>query len=162
VKKVLILIALLAGFAFNASSQINPHAIGLRGGAGNNGNGGEITYQHDLGGDHRLELDLGWSVNRNLYSHMAFTGIYHWWWNLEGGFNWYVGPGAQVGLFQNKLGSSNDGITLGIGGQIGVEYDFNTLDVPLLLSLDSRPMIGLAGGTSGFGFGVALGLRYTF
>jgi hypothetical protein len=162
VKKVLILIALVAGFALDASSQINAHAIGLRVGGGNYGAGAEISYQRDLGGDHRLELDLGWASSRNRYSHMALTGVYHWWWNLEGDLNWYIGPGAQVGLFQYDSSSGNSGVTLGLGGQIGLEYDFNSLDLPLLLSLDARPMMGLTGGTSGFGFGMALGIRYTF
>lgn len=76
--------------------------------------------------------------------------------------NWYVGPGAQLGFYQNKWNTNDDGITLALGGQIGLEFDFNELGAPLLLSLDTRPMWGFIGGGSGFGYGGALGLRYTF
>ena len=53
-------------------------------------------------------------------------------------------------------------MTIGVGGQGGVEYDFNDLGVPLLVSVDTRPMIGFLGGTKGFGYGGALSARYTF
>lgn len=149
----------------SASAQVNPHAIGLRGGLGNFGRGGEVSYQHGFGELNRLELDLGWRGNRSFgydYTHAAFSGIYHWVWNIEEGLNWYIGPGAQLGLYSDKYNSNLDGFTLSVGGQIGLEYDFNTLDVPLLLSLDTRPMWGFIGGTSGFGYGAAFSLRYTF
>ena len=63
-------------------------------------------------------------------------------------------------------------ISLGVGAQIGLEYDFLTdLDVPLQLSLDLRPMAHfyLLGHYKPandlyqyFGWGVALGVRYIF
>ena len=162
-KKVLFTVLIIAGAAFAANSQVNPHAIGLRGGAGNNGNGGEITYQHGMGDANRLELDLGWNGNNgNGSSHMALAGIYHWVMNIDGGFNWFVGPGAQIGSYTNKNNGNDDGLTLGLGGQIGVEYDFNENGAPILLGLDTRPMFRFIGGNSGFGYGGALSLKFTF
>jgi hypothetical protein len=164
-KKLILVSALLIAFGFAGNAQVNPHAIGLRGGSGNFGLGGEISYQHGFGNVNRLELDLGWrgnSGNGNNYSHMAIAGIYHWVWNITSGLNWYAGPGARLGLWNNKNSSSEDGITLGIGGQIGIEFDFNELGAPILLGLDTRPMFGFIGGGSGFGYGGAFSLRYTF
>lgn len=164
-KKIGLICLLALSFAQFAQSQVNPHAIGIRGEAGNRGGGGEISYQHGFGDANRLELDLGWNGNNgnsNNYSHISLAGIYHWVWNITDGFNWYVGPGARLGLWNNKNSSNDDGITLGLGGQIGIEYDFNDLGAPLLIGLDTRPMWGFIGGGSGFGYGGALSLRYTF
>jgi len=165
VKSFVKVIALMAVTAFSGKAQVHDHALGLRGGAGNLGRGGEISYQHGLGDANRLELDLGWSnYNRNNlnYSHTAIVGMYHWVWNIEGDFNWYAGGGARIGLYQNDVFSEDNGMTLGFGGQLGIEYDFNNLGAPLLLSLDTRPMFGWLGGNAGMGYGASFGLRYTF
>lgn len=165
-KKQLIALVAFCVIGLSAGAQVNPHAIGLRGGAGNFGGGGEVSYQHGFGSANRLELDLGWRGNNgkgNNYHHSALTAIYHWVWNLDGGgLNWFIGPGAQLGLYADKDDSSFDGFTIGLGGQIGIEYDFNELGAPIQIGLDTRPMWGFIGGTSGFGYGGAFSVRYTF
>ena len=165
-KNIIYALGIALGFSFSISAQVNPHAIGIRGGGGNYGNGAEISYQHGMGDANRLELDLGWRGNNgngNNYSSIHLAGIYHWDWNITEGLNWFVGPGAVVGLFTDKFNNNNDGVILGVGGQIGIEYDFNQHDVPLLLALDTRPMWRLIGfGKGGAGYGGALSLRYTF
>jgi len=160
-KKKLLILGLSLGICAYTIAQVNPHAIGIRGGGSNFGNGAEISYQHGFGDANRLELDLGWR-GRNDNSSMGITGIYHWVWNITSGLNWYVGPGAQIGLYQDKWDNNNDGINLAIGGQLGLEFDFNELGAPLLLSLDTRPMWGFNYGNNGWGYGGSLGLRYTF
>ena len=159
-KKIFLLFAVFS-LTYSASSQISPNAIGLRGGPGIYGLGGEITYQKALGGSNRLELDFGARSSKN-HNHLLVTGIYHWWWNITDGLNWYVGPGAQLGLYNHRYDNDNDGITIGIGGQIGIEYNFNQHGVPILLSLDSRPMWDFFGYYNGFGYGGAFAIRYTF
>lgn len=164
-KNSILSVIVAIGISATGFSQVNAHAIGLRGGNGNFGTGGEVSYQHGLGNSNRLELDLGWRGNNNNgnnYHHAALTGIYHWVWNLSDGLNWYAGPGAQLGSYKNKWNTNENGLTLALGGQLGIEYDFNTNDFPLLLSLDIRPMFGFVGGTSGVGYGYAFGIRYTF
>jgi hypothetical protein len=159
----LLVVIFLSAFSFNTNAQVNPHAIGIRGLSGNFGIGGEVSYQHGLGSSNRLEVDLGWKRNDgNNYNHSALTGIYHWVWNLTDGLNWFAGVGAQLGFYRDKWAGENDGITLGVGGQIGIEYDFNELGAPILLGLDTRPMWGLNGGVSGIGYGAAFSLRFTF
>ena len=152
-------------FSLHSFSQVNPHAIGLRGGIDNYGNGTEITYQHGFGESNRLELDLGWWGNNGWGNNdhlIALSGIYHWVWNLDGGLNWYAGFGAQIGhykRFHKDEDKNHEYVFIGIGGQIGIEYDFNVHDVPLLLSLDVRPMFGSRNYQN---YGGALALRYTF
>jgi hypothetical protein len=164
-KNQIITLFACVAFALVGNSQVNPHAIGIRGAFGNFGSGGEISYQHGLGSTNRLEVDLGWRGNNgngNNYSHTAVSGIYHWVWNIEGGLNWFIGPGAQLGFYSNKYNSNSNGLTLSLGGQIGIEYDLNDLGIPIQLGLDTRPMWGFIGGTSGFGYGGAFSARYTF
>ena len=118
----------------------------------------------------RLEMDLGWYSRRNwnngvgwgsgnAYSLLAFTASYHWDWNIVDGLNWFVGPGAQIVFYNEKYFDENDGMYIGLGGQIGLEYDFSELGAPLLLGLDYRPMF-LFSWYDGVGHGTALSLRY--
>ena len=146
-------------------AQVNPHAIGVRSGGGKYGYGGELSYQHGFGDANRLELDLGWKYNNgkgNDYRHTFITGVYHWVWNIEGGFNWFAGVGGQLGIWRDYNYGQYDGFTLALGGQLGIEYDFNANDVPILLGLDVRPMWGFTDNIYGVGYGGALSIRYTF
>jgi len=154
-KKVILSIVILFALSFSGVSQIEPHAIGGRFGGGNYGGGFEINYQHGLSDVNRLELGFGFNSHHS-HSYMNLAAVYQWVFQLEEGFNWYVGPGAQF------LGLKNSS-AIGIGGQLGLEYNFNTnLDTPLLISIDTRPMINFASGGSDFGWAAALGIRYTF
>ena len=163
------IITMVMAFITSTSAQVNPNAIGIRGGGGFGGSyGGEISYQKGLGSSNRLELDFGLRSRRYsgkgndwYYNHFSVTGVYHWVWNLTEGLNWYIGPGAQVGFYDDHYGY-NSGISLAVGGQIGLEYDFNKHGVPFLIGLDARPMWDFLGYYSGFGGGAAFSLRYTF
>ena len=141
-------------------SQVNAHALGLRLNGSHEHFGTELSYQHGLGDANRLELDLGWRSHKN-WSQLSLTGMYHWVWNLTGGLNWYAGPGARVGMYNGKDNNS-DSFGVSVGGQLGLEYDLNNNSVPLLLSIDIRPMWNLLGDYGGFGYGSAFGIRYTF
>ena len=160
IKLILLGFILSAGISY---SQVNPHAIGIRLRENGNARGAEISYQHGFGEKNRLELDAGGRRHKN-WQHFAIAAIFHWDWNITAGLNWYVGPGATLGFYDHRYWDES-GITLGIGGQIGIEYDFNKHDVPLLLSLDWRPMWGGFYSYSEydtFGYGGGLALRYTF
>ena len=156
-KKLIIVIAFLA-IGLISEAQINDHALGVRLGGGNYF-GGELSYQKALGSNNRLELDFGFNGKKD-YSRLAVIGIYQWHWNLNQGLNWYAGPGGSVGLYSDK---GNDGyLNIALGGQVGIEYNFNGNGVPLLLSLDIRPMWDFLGDNPGLGWGVAIGIRYTW
>lgn len=157
-KKTIILIAAILGFAVAASAQ--PKAIGVRGAFG-----AEVSYQHYLG-DNFIEADLGFSANLGIASRygatipIIATGIYDFVFPLQNGFSLYAGPGAYTGVFTyfDKEGVAKGSVDLGIAGQFGVEYNFR---FPLQLSADIRPRISFLG--SGFvPYDLAISARYRF
>ncbi|SDL12384.1 hypothetical protein SAMN04488034_102364 [Salinimicrobium catena] len=155
-KKLILLAICLLGFTFSSQAQsIADHALGLRLGD-NNGLGTEISYQHGLSENNRLELDLGWRSHDNADA-FKLTGLYQWVWNIDGGFNWYVGAGGGIGSVDIDNGDS-DFFAL-VAGDVGIEYDF---DIPLLISLDFRPEIGFVDYYDDLDFDIALGIRYQF
>ena len=158
-KKLFLLSLALIGFTFSTSAQsIADNAIGLRLG-GSNGVGAEISYQKALGGDNRLELDLGWRDGTN-YSALKLTGLYQWVMPLDGSFHWYTGVGGGIASFDGKKNLDGKSETaLFVAGNIGIEYAF---EIPLLLSLDFRPELGFGDFTDDLDFDIALGIRYQF
>lgn len=156
-KKLILSAVILIGMAFSAQAQeISKNALGLRLGD-SDGFGGELSYQRGLSDNNRLELDLGWRNNNNVDA-FKLSGIYQWVWNIDGGFNWYAGPGAGIGSWSYKNESNTFAY---VGGDIGIEYLF---DIPLQLSLDLRPEFYLSDGyrTNNYGSDIALGIRYRF
>jgi hypothetical protein len=163
-KKLILLAFCVFGLTLSSQAQsIADNALGLRLG-GSDGVGTEISYQRGLSDNNRLELDLGWR-NGRYYDAFKLTGLYHWVWNLDGGFNWYAGFGAGIGSVDGNNDhddwrDDDNGLFVNAAGNIGIEYDF---DFPLLLSLDFRPEFGLINNyTSDDDFDVALGIRYQF
>ncbi|MFT7155795.1 MAG: hypothetical protein ACI8Q1_000798 [Parvicella sp.] len=161
-KRIAMIFCLFCSLGITTQAQVNPHAIGLRFGGNGNTNGAQVTYQHGVSSINRFELDLGFR-GRKYYSDMFVSGTYQWVWNITDNLNWYIGPGAALGFYDWDDGKTrSSGINLGIGGQIGIEYDFNPLGAPILVSIDSRPMFDFIGYDSGFGWGRALSVRYTW
>lgn len=164
-KKIIMTLALVTGALFTTQAQeIANNALGLRFG-GSNGFGGEVSYQRALSENNRLELDLGWR-NDDDFDAFKLTALYQWVWNIEGGFNWYVGAGGGIGSVDDNRHfdddyHANDGVFLYVAGDIGIEYNFN---IPLVVSLDLRPEIGFADYDviDDFSPDIALGIRYQF
>ena len=152
-KRIILIAALALGVAFAAAAQ--PRAIGVR-----LGYGGEISYQHTLGGANFVEANLG---------SLGFVGLdisatYNFMiaqpnWTDRGEWGFYAGPGVALGLFH--------GTSIAIQGQVGIEYTFW---FPLQLAIDLKPQIGIEmwNGGVGFyqdgllGFAPALSVRYRF
>ncbi|WP_299062073.1 hypothetical protein [uncultured Polaribacter sp.] len=147
-KKIILIFGfvLAAGLSINAQDRYG-HSIGLRFASGD-GAGGEISYQKFLGENQRLEIDLGLA---NTFANFKATGLYQWGWVLEEPFIWYAGVGAGI--------VHADGLGVFGAGVIGIEYSFN---IPLLLSLDYRPEVAIAGGLDGLNSNIALSVRYQF
>ncbi|WP_299045842.1 hypothetical protein [uncultured Polaribacter sp.] len=147
-KKIVFVFSLIFAATFSINAQdISDNAIGLRFGGGN-GIGGEVSYQKALGSNNRLEIDLGLA---NEFANFKATGLYQRVWNLENKFNWYAGAGGGI------VSASGTGIYA--AGVVGIEYNF---DAPILLSIDYRPEVGVAGGLDGLNSDVALSVRYQF
>ncbi len=146
-----------------SAQEISDHALGLRLGD-SDGFGAEISYQKSIGRTNRAEFDLGWRDSRN-FDAFKLVGLYQWVRPIEGGFNWYYGVGGGVGSvdFTPRPNSDDDGgVFVFAAGDIGVEYNFG---IPLLLSLDFRPEIGVLGYdgfSDNFDFDIGLGVRYQF
>ncbi len=153
---------MFATFCMTAQ-DISEHALGLRLGD-SDGFGAEISYQKSIGRYNRAEINLGWRDSRE-FDAFKLAGVYQWVHQLDGGFNWYYGVGGGLGSVEFEPvpdGDDNDGLFVFAAGNLGVEYDF---DIPLLLSLDFRPEIGLLGYDgfdNDFDFDIALGIRYQF
>lgn len=155
-KKLIVIIVVVVTSFFKVNAQeISKHAIGIRAGD-NDGFGAEISYQRNLKQNHRLELDLGWRNSKNIDA-FKLVGLYQWVLPIENRFDWYYGFGGGLGTFETNTG---DAIFALVAGDIGIEYNFN---IPLLLSLDFRPELGVNNAySSGLDFDIALGIRYQF
>ena len=136
-KKIILVAALVLGFAAAAAAQ--PRAIGIRGGFG-----AGVSYQHTVGANF-IDADLGFGNGLNL------AATYNWMlaqpqWTSRGEWGVYAGPGAALGLGFGDASFFN----VGVAGEVGLEYTFW---FPLQLSVDIRPQLGLvtAGGASAFG-----------
>lgn len=146
-KKIILIAAMVLGFAIAASAQ--PRALGIRGGYGV-----DLSYQHTVGGSNFIEADLGLESFANLNVAATYNFMIS---EFGGGFGFYAGPGVALGAGKNVFG-------IGIAGQIGIEYTFH---FPLQLSLDMRPQLGYvkSGDVSGlgiWGWAPHLGIRYRF
>ena len=146
-----------------SAQGISEHTLGLRLGD-SDGFGAEISYQKAIGRTNRAEFNLGWRNSRE-FDAFKLSGVYQWVLPIDGGFNWYYGFGGGLGNSDfepvpNR--NRDDGLFVFAAGSLGIEYDF---DIPLLISLDIRPEIGILGFNefdNGFLFDIALGLRYQF
>tara|TARA_R110002049_G_scaffold33997_1_gene111397 strand:- start:843 stop:1328 length:486 start_codon:yes stop_codon:yes gene_type:complete len=150
---------LLVATSVNAQ-EISKNAIGLRLGD-SDGFGAEINYQRALDEDNRIELGLSFRDTKRVNAY-KITGIYQWVWNIDGGFNWYAGPGAGIGQigFEDEFFDDRSNETFVFAaGDIGIEYNF---DFPLLVSLDFRPEFGFGDYRDDVVFDIALGARYQF
>ncbi|OED35832.1 hypothetical protein AB832_06000 [Flavobacteriaceae bacterium (ex Bugula neritina AB1)] len=160
VKRVFITLLMITSYSVY-SQNIADHAIGLRL-SESNGFWAEATYQAKLSSDTRIELDLG-VQGRSSFNAVKLTGIYQWVFDIDGGLNWYVGPGIGGGLvdYDRDVDNRDDLESFGfITGNIGIEYNF---DFPLLISLDFRPEIYFDEYTNDdINFNLGLSARYKF
>ena len=154
-KKIILLAAMVLGFAVAASAQ--PRAIGLR--------GGEVSYQHTLG-ENFIELNggFGFGIGTNGNINIGATGIYNFMiaqpqWTDRGEWGFYAGPGVSLGLSRDK--ELNQFFNIAAAGMVGLEYTFW---FPLQLSIDLREHLGF--GSAGHGFydlaSICAGVRYRF
>ena len=136
-----ILIAIIAT-TFVANSQ--PRALGLRAGMDC-----QLSYEHSIKGFQHaseimtsgdfIEVDLGvefiygYAVGMNAAAGYNFM-IAQPKWTRKGQWGFYAGPAVKVGYLWV-------GGYLAVGAQVGLEYN---LDIPLQLSLDIRPVVGVA------------------
>ena len=136
-RKIIVILVLMALFIGLLNAQPYKNAIGLRLGY----DAQEISYKRPFSDIHCLELTfgvnmLGHTREGKLCRGFVLNGLYQWvndLYILSTGLKWYLGLGAAV-LDHGSLSHGRYGA--GVIGQIGVEYHFNS---PWQLSLDYRP-----------------------
>ena len=139
-KKIIIVAALVLGFAAAASAQ--PKAIGLR-----IGGGAELSYQHNVGANF-IEADLGLESFKNLGVAATYNFSIA---EFGDGFKFYAGPGIGLGFAESLM--------VGVAGQAGVEYNFAS--APVNISVDVRPYFDFMG-VGRVGWYPHIGVRYNF
>ncbi len=146
-KKIILVAAMICGFAIAASAQ--PKALGLR-----FGYGAELSYQHNLNGANFIEADLGLGEFKYFNAAVAYNFmIAQPSWTDRGEWGFYAGPGIAIG-------ASPETFNVGIAGQVGLEYTFH---FPLQLSVDLRPQLGVVNQAFGiWGWYPHLSIRYRF
>ncbi|MCI2082411.1 MAG: porin family protein [Bacteroidales bacterium] len=155
-KKILLTLALLC--AVMAAGNAQPRAIGVR-----LGYGADFSYQQSASRNNMWDITVGgegkvWDDTKGYWLSASF--MYDWVWNIQGGFNWYAGPGFGIGLGMGSYSDDEGTYAINVGGQIGIEYEFASL--PLNLSLDYRPMYNVLGTNGDNLYYAALGIRYRF
>ena len=161
-KKIFLTIIILT-IALVGNAQVYDGAAGLRLNASNYGFGPEISYQLGLDDASRIEAGIGFNVD-NSYNRFGVTGAYQLVFEIQNGFSWFAGPGAQLWIYSYSNNFLNNRGTVGgaVGAQAGIEYDFNELDIPFSASIDTRPMFNFVSNNSGFEFALGISARYTF
>lgn len=155
-----VLFAALLAVASISFAVAQPRAIG-----GRIGYGVEFSYQHALGESNMVQLEAGVPG----FSGLEAMCTYDWIdpgnvtvpWDNKGEWHWYAGVGGGLGA---NFGF--DAAYIGAVGRIGIEYDFW---FPLQLSVDFRPMLGVAFNSSSAAFAwdayagaIGIGVRYLF
>ncbi len=115
--------------------------------------GGGISLKHFVSGKNALEgIGYFWRQGFRL------TGLYeiHGPINNAGGLQWYIGPGAHVGFYNDRYGN---GSFIGIDGVLGLDYKFN--GAPINISLDWQPSFEFGDARGFVGNWGGLGIRYT-
>lgn len=153
-KKLLLVVVAVMGFAFAANAQNNAIGVRLGGGQGYNA---ELSFQKGLGVN-RLEVDLGWH-NYHESSSFSLAALYQFHQEIAAlpNLGWFVGAGGKLNYWS---AATNNNVGFGIVGQAGLDYHFNA--IPLQLSLDIRPCFYLVPSTDFHWGDIALGIRYVF
>lgn len=163
-KKLLLLVSVIFCLG-SINGQKITKAIGARIGDGS-AFGIEASYQHPLSTMTRLELDGSVSFD-NDWMGISATGLHQWVWNIENGFQWYLGAGATIGQSITSYDDANGKnqkdtyFTVALNPNGGVEYFFK--NIPLQLAVDARPGFTIVNSDhvdNLFTIGVAA--RYTF
>ena len=151
-KRMFLLLAVVAMFATTAFAQDYKNAIGLRLGYGT-----ELQYEHHFSSENYLEANFGLSGFRG--DRIFVNALYNWnlceWdWTPNAG-KWFLsaGVGGSLGMWAKHF-------QVGVAGNVAFGIRFNK---PVTLSVDYRPTIYFLNNAWAHGFtGFALTCTYNF
>ena len=166
-KKILISLVALLTLGFAAQAQDYDFTVGARVGYGHHSAFTlEASGQAFVNDINRVEMDLGIRFANHFIRDSKgdayeefypfgpiLTTSWQWHWFLAGGFGVFGGPALQLSLpYWHHF-------SMGAGGQVGVDYQF---DAPFQVGLDFRPIYNFFGPYRGFDPNVGITLRYAF
>lgn len=144
-KKLLFILAIVAGVGFTTNAQ----EIGVRFGGTNGAGGAAIDGVFGAGQFSRIHADLGFYKGG-----VGIDAVWDFLFKPLGNeaFNWYlgVGPSTYIG----------DDFFLGVSGEIGLEYRFT--GAPIAIGLDWRPTFWVLTETRFGADSFGLNVRYVF
>ncbi|MCK5730894.1 MAG: hypothetical protein KAH68_07460 [Draconibacterium sp.] len=152
-KKLLLIVAvIIASYSYGSAQE-----VGVRFG---DVSGGNVAIDGIFGtGDfNRIHADV--SFGNGVGIDVLWDFLYR---PLGGeAFNWYAGVGPYIMIGDGNNGDdNNDGnFDLGVAGEVGLEYRFNS--VPIALGVDWRPMLEIVDNTDFHAGGFGLNVRYVF
>ncbi len=119
--------------------------------------GAGISLKHFGASGNAVEA-IGYFYNRGF----RLTGLYEIHGDIAGapGLQWYIGPGAHIGFYNDKYNRNDNDIAIGIDGVLGLDYKFR--GAPINMSLDWQPAFEFGDGRGFSGSWGGLGIRYTF
>ena len=152
-KKILFIVAVL----IVSISVSNAQELGIRFG---DVSGGSVAVDgvFSTGEFSRIHADI--SFGDGVGADVLWDFLYQ---PLGDDFNWYVGVGPYLGIFDtnnDKEDGDDTEFNLGVVGEIGIEYRFN--GVPISLSVDYRPQFEIVDETSFHWGGYGFNVRYIF
>ena len=144
VKKLLIAAAIVMGFALSSNAQ----ELGVRFGDVSAGNVA-IDAIFSTGDFSRIHADVSFGGGG-----VGVDALWDFLYRPLGGeaFYWYAGVGPYIWI--------DDPFWFGAVGELGLEYQFNS--IPLSLSLDWRPALSIVEETDFHGGGFGFNIRYVF
>lgn len=147
-RKLLILVFLVASSFFAANAQDYKVGVGVRLSSASPTLSNAITVKYNMNQQHSLEGIISFGSRfgiGGLYEVNKVTTV--------SGLNWFYGGGAYVGFEDGKT-------FLGPTGIIGLDYKFPS--IPLNLSLDWKPELDLIQEINFVPDAFALSARFTF
>lgn len=119
--------------------------------------GAGISLKHFGASGNAVEA-IGYFYNRGF----RLTGLYEIHQGFAGtpGLQWYVGPGAHIGFYNDRFNRNDNDVVIGIDGVIGLDYKFR--GAPINMSLDWQPAFEFGDDRGFSGSWGGLGIRYTF
>jgi hypothetical protein len=157
---------LLAAMSFGSSAQmVHRHSLGVKM-SPSLLSLPQFSYQLGITKLNRFEFNFGMnriSGNSTEPAKMSLqtTHTFQWVFGIRSGWHWFIGPGMQ-GRYDVAVENTNAGqFGFGVGGQVGLGFDFNVFNVPLTISADHLQMVDVANPLSFPGNRTAVSLRYT-
>jgi len=159
-KKVVLLLLLSALFSIDKSYSQGANGPSYRTAIGIKFYPGAFSIKHFHRDNRALEgLLYFWNYG------FRVTGLYEIHGDISdlGGLKWYIGPGAHIGVWNNRWKDAyptrESGVAIGVDGVLGLDYKIN--GAPINLSLDWQPSFTFSGYSYFEGGWGGLGIRYT-